>query len=57
MDQLLCCRQIAGAGLLACVEAKIMMGIENGFIEIKKDSIGVWTVYSKQYLNCDNEVK
>lgn len=30
-------------------------GVENGFIEIKKDSSGVWTVYSKQYLNCDNE--
>lgn len=30
-------------------------GVENGFIEIKKDSGGVWTVYSKQYLNCDNE--
>jgi adenine-specific DNA-methyltransferase len=30
-------------------------GVKNGFIEIKKDSGGVWTVYSKQYLNCDNE--
>jgi len=34
---------------------KYEWGIENGFIEIKKDSNGVWTVYSKQYLNCDNE--
>lgn len=30
-------------------------GLENGFVEIKKDSSGVWTVYTKQYLNCDNE--
>jgi len=30
-------------------------GVKNGFIEIKKDNGGVWTVYSKQYLNCDNE--
>ncbi len=28
---------------------------ERGFIEIKKDSSGVWTVYTKQYMNCDNE--
>ena len=30
-------------------------GVENGFIVIKKDRDGIWTVYSKQYLNCDNE--
>ncbi len=26
-----------------------------GFIEIKKDSKGIWTVYTKQYMNCDND--
>lgn len=26
-----------------------------GFVEIKKDSNGIWTVYTKQYLNCDND--
>ena len=34
---------------------KYNWGLENGFIEIKKDSNGIWTVYTKQYLNCDNE--
>ena len=34
---------------------KYEWGLKNGFIEIKKDNSGVWTVYSKQYLNCDNE--
>lgn len=34
---------------------KYEWGVENGFIEIKKDNKGIWTVYSKQYLNCDNE--
>ena len=29
------------------------MGIENGFIVIKK-SKNIWTVYTKQYLNCNN---
>lgn len=29
-------------------------GRENGFIEIKKDTQNVWTVYTKQYMNCDN---
>ena len=33
---------------------KLKWGILNGFIEIKKDSKNVWTVYTKQYLNCDN---
>lgn len=27
----------------------------NGFVEIKKDSKGIWTIYTKQYMNCDNE--
>ena len=26
-----------------------------GFVEIKPDSSGVWTVYTKQYMNCDND--
>ena len=30
-------------------------GIKNGFVEIKKDSKNEWAVYTKQYLNCDNE--
>ena len=34
---------------------KLKWGIENGFVEIKKDSNNIWTVYTKQYLNCDNE--
>lgn len=34
---------------------KYAWGIKNDFIEIKKDSKGVWTVYTKQYLNCDND--
>lgn len=34
---------------------KLDWGIENGFVEIKKDSSGIWTVYTKQYLNCDND--
>ena len=28
---------------------------ERGFIEVKKDSQGIWTVYTKQYMNCDND--
>lgn len=28
---------------------------ERGFVEIKKDSQGIWTVYTKQYMNCDND--
>ena len=34
---------------------KYEWGVKNGFIEIKIDRNGIWTVYSKQYLNCDNE--
>lgn len=34
---------------------KFAWGQKNGFIVIKKDRKGVWTVYTKQYLNCDNE--
>ena len=28
---------------------------KEGFVEIKKDSSGIWTIYTKQYMNCDNE--
>lgn len=35
--------------------AKYLWGVENGFIVFKKDRNNIWTVYSKQYLNCDNE--
>ncbi len=34
---------------------KVAWGIKNGFIEFKKDKFGKWQVYSKQYLNFDNE--
>jgi adenine-specific DNA-methyltransferase len=34
---------------------KLDWGLKNGFIEFGKDRLGNWTVYTKQYLNCDNE--
>lgn len=34
---------------------KVAWGIKYGFIEFKKDRHGEWQVYTKQYLNCDNE--
>ncbi|MCG2791993.1 MAG: site-specific DNA-methyltransferase [Weeksellaceae bacterium] len=34
---------------------KLEWGIGNDFVVIKKDSKDIWTVYTKQYLNCDNE--
>src|SRR5699024_11174420 len=34
---------------------KLKWGIENDFVVIKKDSRDRWAVYTKQYLNCDNE--
>ena len=36
---------------------KFEWGYANGFIEMKKDRKGIWTVYTKQYLNCDNDGK
>lgn len=36
-------------------QAKFKWGLENDFVEIKKDSNGIWTVYTKQYLKCDND--
>ena len=34
---------------------KVEWGIRNDFIVIKKDKNNEWAVYTKQYLNCDNE--
>lgn len=34
---------------------KLDWGLENDFIEIKQNSSGEWNIYTKQYLNCDNE--
>ena len=34
---------------------KYKWGIDNDFVVIKKDTKGIWTVYTKQYLYCDNE--
>jgi adenine-specific DNA-methyltransferase len=34
---------------------KLKWGLENGYIVFRKDSQGVWIVYTKQYLNADNE--
>jgi adenine-specific DNA-methyltransferase len=34
---------------------KLNWGLENNFIEFKKDKNGNWIVYTKQYLKCDNE--
>ncbi len=36
-------------------KSKFEWGIENNYIVISKDSKNIWTVYTKQYLNCDNE--
>ena len=36
-------------------KSKVEWGIKNGFIEILKDSNNTWTVYTKQYMFCDNE--
>jgi adenine-specific DNA-methyltransferase len=36
-------------------KSKFEWGVQNGFVVIKPDSRGQWTVYTKQYLNCDNE--
>ncbi len=36
---------------------KVKWGIENDFIEFKKGRSGEWQVYTKQYLNVDNEGK
>ena len=33
---------------------KFNKGLEAGFVVIKKDSNGIWTVYTKQYLKVDN---
>lgn len=38
-------------------KSKLDWGLENKFIEFKKDRNNVWQVYSKQYLNVDNSGK
>ena len=35
-------------------QSKYNWGIENDFVVIKKDSKNIWTIYTKQYLKCDN---
>lgn len=34
---------------------KLDWGIKNDFIEIRQNREGIWNIYTKQYLNCDNE--
>lgn len=34
---------------------KLQKGIDDGFVEFKKDKNNVWQVYTKQYLNCDKD--
>lgn len=34
---------------------KYIKNKERGFVEIKQDSNGIWTVYTKQYMKCDND--
>ena len=34
---------------------KFLTNKSRGFVEIKRDNSGIWTVYTKQYMNCDND--
>ncbi|MDA7956841.1 MAG: site-specific DNA-methyltransferase [Gammaproteobacteria bacterium] len=34
---------------------KLQWGIRNGFVVIRKNKKGEWSVYTKQYLNCDSD--
>lgn len=34
---------------------KLKWGINNNFIEWKKDKNGIWQIYTKQYTNCDKD--
>lgn len=36
-------------------ESKLQWGKENGYVEFKKNNQNEWNVYTKQYLNADNE--
>ncbi|MCF2590215.1 site-specific DNA-methyltransferase [Prevotella hominis] len=36
-------------------QKKFLTNKEKGFTVIKKDNAGNWTVYTKQYMNCDND--
>ena len=38
-------------------KTKFEWGLNNGFVVFQKDRLGIWTVYTKQYLKCDNEGK
>ena len=38
-------------------KTKLKWGIENKFVEFKKDKNNIWIVYTKQYLKCDNNGK
>ena len=33
---------------------KFLNNLSRGFVEMKKDSSGIWTIYTKQYMMCDN---
>jgi adenine-specific DNA-methyltransferase len=34
---------------------KFLNNLSRGFVEMKKDSSGIWTIYTKQYMMCDND--
>jgi adenine-specific DNA-methyltransferase len=34
---------------------KLEWGLKNDFVEIKEGQRGVWNIYTKQYLNCDDD--
>lgn len=36
-------------------KTKFEWGLDNDFIVIQRDSNSIWTVYTKQYLKCDND--
>ena len=45
----------ASQATMPIITADRTMSREHICIKIKKDSKGIWTVYTKQYMNCDNE--
>ena len=34
---------------------KFLINLSRGFVEMKKDSSGIWTIYTKHYMICDND--